>query len=185
MANPIDLFLDVQKILDPLFTRLAISLIILLIGLVLGRLAYKVLTKILKEIELDKIIKKITGVKIGVNEFVSATVKYIIYFVFIIAALNRLGIQTLAFNIILGGIILLVLLTILLSIKDFVPNFIAGLFLQNKGFVKVGDKIRVNEVEGTIIEITHVESKIKTKNGDTLFVPNTFLTKNQVLKLKK
>ncbi|MDP7116198.1 MAG: mechanosensitive ion channel [Candidatus Woesearchaeota archaeon] len=185
MANPVDVYLDLQKILDPIFTRLAISIIILLVGLVLGRIVGKILDRVFKEIELDKILKKTTGAKFKIGALISRVSKYLIYFVFIIAALDRLGIQTVAFNIILGGFVLLVFLMIILSIKDFIPNLFAGFFLHKKGFVKEGDKIKVNEVQGQIIDISIVETKIKTKSGDILFIPNSFLTKHQVLKLKK
>tara|TARA_Y100000310_G_scaffold248747_1_gene254669 strand:+ start:1896 stop:2450 length:555 start_codon:yes stop_codon:yes gene_type:complete len=184
MAGPLESIQTLQAVIDPVVTRLLLALILLLIGFVLGRVAGKILHKVLKEIEFDKILKKATSVDYGYGELISRIVSYLIYFIFIITALERLGIQTVAFNIVLGGFIILIFLMVILGVKDFVPNFIAGLVVHKKGFVKVGDKIKVGDIEGKIVEINTIETTIKTKKGDTLFVPNSFLTKNTVLKVK-
>jgi small-conductance mechanosensitive channel len=184
MADPIETVQAVQAIIDPVVTRLLLAVILLLIGFVLGRVVGKVLHKVLKEIEFDKILKKATTVDYGYGELISRIVTYLIYFIFIITALDRLGIQTVAFNILLGGFIILIFLMVILGVKDFVPNFIAGIVVHKKGFIAVGDKIKVGDIEGKIVEINTIETTITTKKGDTLFIPNSFLTKNTVLKLK-
>tara|TARA_B100000315_G_C14435391_1_gene522160 strand:+ start:157 stop:714 length:558 start_codon:yes stop_codon:yes gene_type:complete len=185
MADPAELFNTVQTILDPIVTKLLLALILLLIGFVIGRVIGKVLQKVLKEVEFDLLLKKTTGLEYKFTEILSKLASYLIYFIFIIMAMDRLGIQTIAFNIILGGFILLIFIMILLGIKDFIPNLIAGFFLHKKKFVQEGDKVKIGDIEGKIVNISTIETKIKTKKGDELYVPNSFLTKNEVLKLKK
>ncbi len=185
MPDFIKPFLWLEETFEPVLTNFIISIIILLVGFVAGRVAGRVLDRVFKEIEIDSLLQKATGVKLKLGELTCQLITYIIYFVFIIAALDRLGIQTIALNIILGGFILLLFLMVILGIKDFIPNLIAGIFLHHKGFVNEGDKIKVAGIEGKIEHIDLVETKIRTKNGDVLFIPNSFLTKNQVLKLKK
>jgi len=109
-------------------------------------------------------------------------VKYFIYFVFTVWALDRIGLGSIVLNIIAGGAVILIILAFLLSIKDFIPNAIAGLFMQFKGIVRKGDEIRCNDVEGKVVEVELVETRIQAKNGDIIFIPNSNLIKNTVVK---
>ena len=45
--------------------------------------------------------------------------------------------------------------------------------------------IKVKGVVGTIKEITILETKIETENGDILLVPNSAMTKTEIVKIKK
>ncbi len=100
-------------------------------------------------------------------------------------ALSQLGLTTTVLHMISAAVIVIVIISIFLSIKDFVPNFMAGIFIHRKGFVNEGDKIRVKGVEGRIIHLNLVETRIKTKKGDVIYLPNVLLTRNEVVKLKK
>ena len=69
------------------------GVIILLVGFGLGILAQKLLLKILKEVELNQIISKV-GVKYNLEKWISAIVSYVIYLVFMVIFLTRLGIRS-------------------------------------------------------------------------------------------
>lgn len=184
MVDLFDMFRSLERLLDPLISRILLTIIILLFGLVLGRVIGRVLDRIFKEIEFDPILRKTTGIKLKLGEVISAAVMYLIYFAFIVMALARLGIHTFVFNVILIGFAALLFFMLVLSIKDFIPNLIAGLFIHHKRFIRDGDYIKAGDVEGKIVHISLVETKIKTKSGDALLVPNSFLTKNKILKKK-
>jgi small conductance mechanosensitive channel len=81
-------------------------------------------------------------------------------------------------------VIVVIILSMLLAIKDFIPNVFAGLFLHRKGFLKKGDNIIVKDVKGKIIYINLVETRVQTKEGDIIYIPNTLLTKSEVRKIK-
>ena len=72
----------------------------------------------------------------------------------------------------------------ILAIKDFIPNLISGLMLHQKRNLKPGDRIIINNVEGEIINVTLIETKIRTRSGDIVYIPNSILTKNVVIKKK-
>jgi len=79
-----------------------------------------------------------------------------------------------------AGIIILIILSTFLGIKDFIPNAMAGFFIQRKKEFRIGQRIRVKGMQGTIIEITLLETKIETKNGDIIFIPNSVLSRTEV-----
>ena len=164
--------------------KLIASIAILLIGLIAARIISKVIKKVLHELELNRILKEQAGVKLPIEEFVSSLAKYLIYFIAIIWALTELGLQTVILYIILTIILAILVSFIVLAFKDFIPNITAGFFIHQKNMIKKGDIIKVKGIEGKIINISLVETTIKT-NGDIVYVPNSILTKNEIIKKEK
>jgi small-conductance mechanosensitive channel/CRP-like cAMP-binding protein len=67
------------------------------------------------------------------------------------------------------------------SLQETLSNVMAGIALQIDRSVEPGDKIRFGEHTGSVREISWRHATIETRNGDTLIVPNSLLTKTQVL----
>ncbi len=162
--------------------NLIAAIVILLLGLVIGRFLGNLTKRILHELELDKLLKEQTRFKIPLEQFFGSIVKFIIYFTAIIFALNQLGLQTAILNIILIIILVSLVIFIILAVKDFIPNLVAGLFLHQKRNIKPGERIEVNNLEGEIVSVTLVETKLRTKSGEIVYIPNSVLTKNVVIK---
>lgn len=172
-----------SKISD-LTLNLIAAVVILLIGLVIGRFLGNLTRKVLHGLELDKMLKEQTRFKIPLEQFLGSLVKFIVYFVAIIFSLDQLGLQTAILNIILTLILVVLVVFIILAFKDFIPNFIAGLLLHQKRSIKAGEKIEVNHIEGEILNVSLVETKLRTRNGEIVYIPNSILTKSLVIKKK-
>jgi small-conductance mechanosensitive channel len=69
----------------------------------------------------------------------------------------------------------------MLATKDFIPNLVAGLFMLKKTEIEKGKRIKAGNVEGTVVEIGLIETKIKTKKGDEIYIPNSTLTKEKLV----
>ncbi|RME54614.1 hypothetical protein D6777_03275 [Candidatus Woesearchaeota archaeon] len=164
--------------------RLIAALTIILLGLVVGNIIGRLVRKILHSFEIDKVLAE-QGLKFPLEKFIGSIVKYITYFIGLIWGLAELGLTTIILEILLVILLVLLVSFIILAFKDFVPNITAGFFVHRKDAFKKGDYIKMNGVEGEIVEIDLIETKIKTKNGDVVFVPNSVLTKNQVIKKAK
>ena len=170
---------------EGLYLKLVVTIIILFVGIIIGKIASKLVKKILSEIEIDNIVKKATGVTVGIEKMISSFVSYFIYFIAIIMALNQLNITTTVLSMISGAIILLIIISVTLAIKDFIPNLIAGFYIHRNRFIKKGEWISVKGMEGEVKEITMIETKIETANKDVIFIPNSALTKTEIIKIKK
>jgi len=176
---------DPDTLLPPIFTKSVVAIVILLLGFVIGRIIGKLTQKVLKEIELNKIIKRATGIKISLEEILSKFLTYFIYFIFIIWALNELGLTTTILTMISGAVIVIVIISILLAIKDYIPNAFAGLLIHRRRQIKPGDTIKTEGLQGKITRITLVETEIKTRKGDIIYIPNSILTKRKIIVRKK
>jgi len=73
----------------------------------------------------------------------------------------------------------------LLAIKDFFPNFFAGITIYRKGEFKAGDLVKIDTAEGRVLSVNLLETKLETAGGDSIFVPNSVVSKSKVIKLKK
>lgn len=164
--------------------KLIAAIAVLLIGLIAARIISGIVKKVLFELELNRILKEQAGVKIPVEEFISSITKYLIYFIAVIWALAELGLQTIILYIILAIFLVIIVSFIVLAFKDFIPNITAGFFIHQKNIIKKGDLIKVKDIEGRVMSISLVETTIKI-NGDTVYIPNSVLTKNEIIKKKE
>jgi len=172
-------------IFKPIFSKLLISLIILLVGFIVGKILGRIVHKILKEVELNRIIKSATGIRFSAEELIGTFITYCIYFISVIMALNFIGVTTTVLNMISAAVIVIIIISIFLGIKDFIPNAIAGIVINQKNKIKEGSYVKVRDVKGKIISINLTETKIETKEKDTIYIPNSILTRNEVIILKR
>ena len=174
-----------QSVAYTLVNRLILAVLMLLFGFIIGRVVGNFVARMLHEFELDKTLKNFTKINFSVESAISTFASFFIYFIAIVLTLQTLGVDTLIFNIIAFGVIAIIALSVILAIKDSVPNIIAGFFIFQKKFFKKGDKVKVKGITGIITELTFMEVKIQTAKDDVIFIPNSLFIKEEVTKLKK
>ncbi|MBU0461925.1 MAG: mechanosensitive ion channel family protein [Nanoarchaeota archaeon] len=188
MAGMVDyftgLYASLQERFSGFFSKFLVAVIILLVGFIIGKILGRLMYKFLHGLEVNENLKKMAGVKVGFEEIIEAFTTYFIYFITIVTVLQQLGLATTVLNMIAGGVIVIIILSTLLGVKDFIPNAVAGFVLQRKDFLKVGEVIKVKGMQGKIIHISLVETKIETKDKDIIFIPNSVLTKTEVIKVR-
>ena len=163
------------------FLELAAALAILLLGLVLGRFLGKLVQRFFNQIEINKLLRQ-SNIKVPVEELFGSLVKYLVYIVSVVLALHQLGLTTRVLYALILIFILLLFAFIILAIKDFIPNVVAGIFVLRREHFKIGDIIKIQNIEGKILDITITEIKLQTKNKDILIIPNSVLQKTIVRK---
>ncbi|MBU0535665.1 MAG: mechanosensitive ion channel family protein [Nanoarchaeota archaeon] len=166
------------------YTRLIAAIVILLIGFIIAKIIERIIYKLLHDLGIDSVINKAAKIDLKIEKGISVFAKYFIYFITIIMVLNQLNVTTTVLQMLSAAIIIILIISVVLAIKDFVPNAFAGFFLYRNRFIKKGEFIRVKGMEGMVVDITLVETKLETKDGDTVYIPNSVLTKTEIVKLK-
>ncbi len=174
----------IRNVAADIYTNLLVAIIILLTGLVVGRLLGKFVQRLLQELELNKIIWKATNFKISFEELIAKAVTFLVYFTTVIMALAQIGVATTVLNIILIAMLVIIIASILLGFRDFFPNIISGIFIYKERYLREGDKIEIDDMQGKIIRMSLTETSIKTDKGDVIYLPNSILAKKTVKKLK-
>lgn len=162
-----------------LINTIVAAVIVLLIGFIIGKVLGRLTQRGLNELEINRLMKK-AGLSFGLEEFLGHAVEYVIYFAAIIMALDQLGVTTIVLYFIIGAIIIVLAITFLLSIKDFIPNFIAGVRLNRKKVFKVGDTITVGSVSGRVKSFGLLETILVSKKKDIIHLPNASFFRQHV-----
>jgi small-conductance mechanosensitive channel len=97
----------------------------------------------------------------------------------IVFALDQLGITAFVLYIIIGLLALVIAAAFVLSIKDFIPNFIAGWRLSRKKLFAVGDTVTIGSVTGKVKEAGLLETKLQSRK-DVIHIPNSILFKQEI-----
>ena len=180
------IFSEQTSVLLPVGTiimRVAIALVIGAVGVLLGRAFGKAARHVVEKLEIKKQLRK-AGISFKPEMLAENIVKYVIYIGAFIAALNYLGITPVILNIIFGGLIIVVILAIFLSLKDFIPNVISGIYIISTNKIKKGDEIKVQDVSGKVKEISLTETTL-ISDGSKIIIPNSTIMKEQIESKRK
>lgn len=66
------------------------------------------------------------------------------------------------------------------SLQDTLGNIMSGMAVQMDRTIRVGDWIRLGEVEGKVMEIRWRHTSVETREWDTVVIPNSVLMKGMV-----
>ena len=156
--------------------EIAIGIVILLAGFGLGILIKKVLQRTLPEMGLNKVMGKV-GITLNVEQLISSITPYIIYLFTVVIFLDHFGVASIVLWSIAGGMLILIILTLAVGLKDVIPNFLGGIAIQKNSAIKEGKHIEIKELSCVIEHAGYLETKIKPSSGDVLYVPNSLLSK--------
>jgi len=172
-------FASLIGIFSDFFTEIVLALMILLIGFVLGKIIGRVTYLILHQAELNRVLKKL-GAKISIERSLSKILEYFTNVIAVILAVNQFKITGILAYVVAIILLALIMFSLFLSFRSIIPNFVSGLFMVRKNKIRIGDAVRVNNIEGKVIIVDFFETLIKTKSGEIIHVPNVLLGKNVV-----
>ena len=144
--------------LIPWGINIGLALLIFIVGRIAVSIIIGIVRKLLTKAELDKIL-------VG---FITAIINWILLLVVIIAALNRLGINTTSLIAIIGA----AGLAIGLSMKDSLQNFAAGVMIIIFKPFKEGDFVEAGGTSGSVKQINIFSSTFLTPDNKQVIVPN-------------
>lgn len=175
----------VKGLVMPFLNSFVIAVFTFFIGLIFGRIIGKLVARVLHAFDVDKTLAKAVGAKLSVEGFAEVAVSYFTYIVFLLISLDQLGLTQWVLYLVAAAAAIIGAVAAVLALKDFVPNAVAGYFIMRREFPKAGDILRIDEVSGKVVQVTMLETRIKTRKGDTISFPNRQLLRSRVEKLVK
>jgi|SRR3989344_9175473 len=154
-------------------TQIIGAFLIVLLGLISSRIIYNIIKRAIKEFELKYLFKKVKLERI--EKQLPIVIKYLIIAISIIFALLQLGISLTTIKIMSLIIAGITVIFMILSFKDIWSNLIAGIIIKRSGKLKIGETIKIKNIEGKIIKIGLLETEIETKSKETVHIPNSLL----------
>ncbi len=117
------------------------------------------------------------GIAVGSQYAINQLLKYVIYVIAVVLALQKLGIDM---TLILGGAAAL-LVGIGLGLQQTFNDFFSGIVLLFEQSVSVGDILEVEGKVGTVKRIGLRSSVVEVRDNISLVVPNSILVSNSVI----
>ncbi len=113
--------------------------------------------------------------------FFGKGIRYFIYILVGTMALTQLKVSTGILIITITIIMVLWSIITIIGLKNIVPNFFSGVFIVFYRQINVGDKIKIEDMEGVVEEVSLVYTKIKKADGKYLLVPNSKILDNVII----
>ncbi len=147
--------------------QVIIAIVVYAVGAKIIKMTVKIVRKALERRNTD----------IGVIQFLSAVIRYSMYFILFMMILNLFGIATTSAVAVLGSCGV----AVGLALQGSLANFAGGvLILLLKPFV-VGDYIIEGSNEGTVYEISIFYTKLKTVDNKVIVIPNGNLSNSSLI----
>lgn len=172
-----------MQVFTPSLNQIVLFFLILFIGFLVGKISGRLLRKLLADLSADRYIKRVTGGKFSLERGLSGLVASLIYFASIILALNAVGLTTTVLEIILGILVLAIVISALVALKNIIPNLAEGIALRGK--LTEGSYIRMDDAQGMIKEVNLLETLLETDKGDVIVIPNAFFAKKSIRIMRK
>lgn len=77
----------------------------------------------------------------------------------------------------------IVAMAIAVILRDYITNMISGLFIMFSEQLSVGDRIKVNDHKGRIVDITFAHIELQNEEDDIVMIPNNLVFTNALVNL--
>lgn len=157
------------------FTPYLINLVIAIIIFIVGRIVAKILTNIVK-----KFLEK-SNINETLKVFLGNVIYGLLLIIVVLAALNKLGIQTTSFVAILGAIGL----AIGLAFQSTLSNISAGVMIIIFRPINIGDYVEAAGISGSVEEINLFNTMFKTPDNKIIIVSNSNIINGNIINYSK
>ena len=147
-----------EQYLIPWGANIGFALLILIVGIIVSKWIVNLARHGMRHAKFDDML----------IDFVTSLLKWLLYFIFIIASLNRLGVPTTSFIAVLGA----AGLAIGLALKDSLQNFAAGVMLIMFRPFKTGDSIEAGGASGVVEDVQIFSTTMRTADNREIVLPN-------------
>ncbi len=178
---------DAISIVNPIILKIIVAVLVFLMGFIIGKVVQRIIMKIFEMSDLDRFLRKKTGMKVKFSVITATIVSYFIYLVSIVMALNRLNIAATVITTVVTVIIVVLLSFLVFGLNDMFANLFAGLFVRFRKNINPGDYIRIKDkrIEGYVVSINAFNIRLETHKDESVFIPNMALFKSEIIKPKK
>jgi small-conductance mechanosensitive channel len=171
MAFTFDLFTVVRAVLT------------LVIGFMLGRFASSFFADLLKGERVQNLLKPRGYGELEVD-LMAAMLRYFIYVLVFLVVIMQFGVGELVVQLIATVFILVLFLIMAYSLKEFIPNVAAGLYINRNEIFEVGETLQIDEFKGEVIKKGVLSTIIVTEDKKVVIIPNSIVARRKIIKMQ-
>ena len=167
-------------VLKGIVNEAAVALITILVGFIIAKLASRIAKKVMVEAELNRILTA-AGIK-PLSDVLGTILEYLIYTATLLVVLQQFGLTSIVLGIIAVLAIVIIGFSLLLTLRDFIPNALVGFLIRKEMKRFLGKKVRIGAVVGRLENVGIVGSVVKDK--DEHYVPHLYSSKQKIKQLR-
>lgn len=156
-----------KKFLVQYGSALLTCAIILVIGLILIKVLMAIIVKALKKSKVD----------VTLHKFLISSIKISLYALLAVVILDTWGIKMSS----IIAVFSVCGLALSLAVKDSLANVAGGIIVLFSKPFEVGDYIKIDSVEGTVIHINILHTKLNTFDNKAIYIPNGQVSDEKII----
>ena len=168
--------MTIYAALEQWLTKIEIALIIFFVGFIIAKLASRIIKKLLAEAEINRILES-AGCK-PISNTIGTITQYIIYVITLLVILQQFGLTKLVLAIVFISATIVIIISLLLAIREFIPNFAAGIFVRKKLKPYLGKNIQIGTVKGKLKNYGLTGSMLVDK--EEYYIPHLYTSKQKI-----
>ena len=120
---------------------------------------YHVFQKLLQKSKIEK----------GLHSFLKSIVKIVLYLLAVMIIAQSVGINMTS----VVALFSVLTLAVSLALQGIFGNIVSGIMLLTLKPFRVGDFIEIDDIKGTVVDISLIYSRVRTLNNQLIYVPNS------------
>lgn len=164
---------DIFAMTEGAVLRITTALVTLFVGIIIAKLAGKITKHILEQAEINRLLKE-SGIK-AIDQRIAAIAEYTIYIFTALLILQELGLTRIVLTIVIVFAAAILTITLLISIRNVIPNLIHGIRVRKAYKDKVGKEVKIGYVKGKLKRIGPLQSIVHEKEDH--YITHTYTAK--------
>ena len=172
------------SVVHPFMNKYVVALVILLLGFAIGKLLGKLVEFLLHKIQINDKISKFTGHDILFEETIGYFISFVLYFIFLVWTLEEMGVIQNIISWLAFGIILIMLLSLIFSLRTLTLDFLSGAIIRGRNLLKKRQYVKIGSVEGMVLKVDVFDVILKS-DDEVVRIPNYRALRSDIVRLKK
>ena len=161
-------------------TDIALAAIILFSGLVVARIGSLLIDTGLRTLRFNDALRKGFGIPFNISGAIGQLFFWIVSFVTVLWALTIIGISAFVVTVLAVFAIIIIAFSIVIALRDLIPNMIAGIEMHRKGFFTEGDTVTLDGERARVLEAGLLET-ILERGTMRIIIPNAMLLRREII----
>jgi len=158
-----------------------LAVLTLIFGLLFARFFTSFLSDLFKTEKLKKFLEK-WNINEPEIDFGMMITRYFLYALTCLLAIAQFTFGMALMQLFAIVFIIVLFLIILYSMREFIPNTAAGLYIKRNDILKEGDKVFVDGFKGEVKTIDLISTTIETEDKRIVIIPNSIVTRRKIIK---
>lgn len=158
-----------------------LAILTLIFGLLFARFFTSFLSDLLKTDRVKRLLEK-WDINEPEIDFGTMLIRYFLYALTCLLAIAQFTFGMAFIQLFAVIFIFVLFLIIVYSMREFIPNTAAGLYIRRNNILKEGDNLFVDGFKGEVMNIDLLSTTIETEDHRIVIIPNSIVTRRKIIK---